>query len=85
VANTVDKETNAQSVVPPAGWLRVVRGKPENSVVYVQVRRTMLPEPTAEGTMKRLRPMPPVGVADVAPDLEALKDLGDWILSLPPK
>ena len=64
VANTVNKPTEAQSVHPPAGWLRVVPGVPTRSVVYVQMQRTMLPPAT--GGNERLRPMPPVGLADVA-------------------
>jgi hypothetical protein len=85
VKNTINQMTDAQSVVPPAGWRRVVPGKPDMSVLYVQVRRTPLPPPTGNGTMNRLRPMPPVGVTDVAADQEAVNDIRDWILSLPAK
>jgi hypothetical protein len=81
VANTVNKATEAQSVMPPTGWKRVVPKSPTTSVVYVQVRRTNIPT-TVNGMPTRLRPMPPVGVADVAADQAALKDISDWINSL---
>jgi len=80
VANTVGKPTEAQSVMPPAGWLRVVPGDPLTSVLYVQMQRTMLP-PAVDG--KRLRAMPPVGLADVGVEQSALKDVFDWISALP--
>lgn len=80
VANTVGKPSEAQSVMPPAGWLRVVPGDPLTSVLYVQMQRTMLPPPI-DG--KRLRAMPPVGLADVAVEQSALKDVADWISALP--
>ena len=82
-ANAIGKPTDAQSVEPPRGWLRVVPGSPGTSVVYVQVQRTMLPPATGGGTMNRLRPMPPNGVADVAADQDALADLAAWIMALP--
>jgi hypothetical protein len=82
VANTVGKPTEAQSVMPPAGWLRVVPGDPLTSVLYVQMQRTMIPP--AQGANNRLRPMPPVGLADVAVEQTALKDVFDWITALPP-
>ena len=81
VANTVGKETMAQSVEPPVGWLRVVPGDLEKSVVYVQARRKPLPMPNMVGG-DRLRPMPPFGVNDDTPDPDGLKALSDWILSL---
>jgi hypothetical protein len=81
--NTVGKQVEAQSVVPPRGWLRVFPGDPTRSVLFVQMRRTMLPEPTGGGTMNRLRPMPPIGVADQAADQAALGDVEAWIRSLP--
>jgi hypothetical protein len=81
VQNTVGKPTMAQSVEPPAGWLRVVPGDPEKSVLYVQARRTPLPMPNMAGG-NRLRPMPPIGVADIAVDQEGLDALKMWILSL---
>ena len=82
VENTVGKETEAQSVKPPMGWLRVVPGNPDNSVVYRQMLRTMLPPPNT-ATDERLRPMPPIGVADIALDRAALDDVRAWIMSLP--
>jgi hypothetical protein len=82
VENTVGKETEAQSVKPPMGWLRVVPGNPDNSVVYRQMLRTMLPPPN-NATDERLRPMPPIGVADIAVDKAALDDVRAWIMSLP--
>lgn len=82
VANTVGKPTEAQSVMPPAGWLRVVPGDPLKSVLYVQMQRTMIPPPAGAGN--RLRPMPPVGLADVAVEQAVLKDVFDWITALPP-
>jgi hypothetical protein len=82
VANTVSKATESQTVMPPAGWLRVVPGMPGRSVLYVQAQRTMLPPATGGGSTNRLRPMPPIGVADVAADQAALKDIFDWITGL---
>jgi hypothetical protein len=84
VANTVNQPTNSQSVVPPDGWMRVTPGKPQNSVLYVQVQRTMIPT-MVNGKKVRMRPMPPVGVADVAADQAFLADLSAWITSLPAK
>ena len=73
-----------QSVKPPPGYLRVAPRDPTRSMVYRQVLRTMLPPPVTEnGQDYRLRPMPPIGVADVAPDAAALADLRAWIMSLP--
>jgi hypothetical protein len=69
-----------QSVMPPPGYLRIAPKHPEKSVVYLQVQQTMLPAPV-NGV--RLRPMPPVGVADQGVNQEALKDLFDWICALP--
>jgi hypothetical protein len=80
---TVNKPTASQSVVPPAGWLRIYAQRPRMSVLYVQTEQTMIPAPTAGGT--RLRPMPPVGVATMATDVAAVKDLFDWITNLPPR
>jgi hypothetical protein len=85
IKNTVNKKTEAQSVVPPAGWLRVIPGKPDQSVLFVQVQRIPLPPPVGGDTMNRLRAMPPVGVADSAADLKAVADIKAWILSLPAK
>jgi hypothetical protein len=81
VANTVNQATTAQSVMPPAGWLRVIPGEPAKSVLYVQMQRTMLPP--ANGAADRLRAMPPVGLADQAVEQTALKDVFDWISALP--
>jgi hypothetical protein len=81
VTNTVGQMTNAQSVQPPAGWLRVKAGQPEMSVLFVQARRTPLPMPTMDGG-DRLRPMPPIGVSDVAPDQAGLTAIEAWIRSL---
>jgi hypothetical protein len=44
--------------------------------------RTMLPPPN-NATDERLRPMPPIGVADIAVDKAALDDVRAWIMSLP--
>jgi hypothetical protein len=85
VKDTVGQPSDAQSVKPPAGWLRVVPGKPDMSVVYRQVKRVGLPMPTMMGSMDRLRPMPPIGVADEAADQDALMDIYTWIMSLPAK
>jgi hypothetical protein len=75
VANTVGKPAEASGIAPPAGWLRVVPGKPEMSIVYVEARGTMLPV--------GLKARPPVGVAvqEAAP----LDDLRAWIMALPAK
>jgi len=81
VANTVNQMTNAQSVHPPDGWVRVKPGQPEMSVLFVQARRTPLPEPTMAGD-NRLRPMPPIGVNDLAPDPAGLLAIETWIKSL---
>lgn len=81
VENTVGKMVTAQSVKVQPGWLRVVPGDPEKSVVFKQMERTKLPPPTA-GDAMRLRPMPPVGVTDVALDAETLALVREWILSL---
>lgn len=81
VANTVGQMTNAQSVQPPTGWLRVKPGQPEMSVLFVQARRTPLPMPTTNGG-NRLRPMPPIGVNDLAADQTGLAALQAWITGL---
>lgn len=81
VANTVGQMTNAQSVQPPDGWLRVKPGEPEMSVLFVQARRTPLPMPTMAGA-DRLRPMPPIGVNDLAPDQAGLAAIEAWINGL---
>lgn len=81
VANTVGQMTTAQSVQPPAGWLRVKAGEPEMSVLFVQARRAPLPMPSMAGG-DRLRPMPPIGVNDLAPDQAGLSAIKAWIESL---
>jgi hypothetical protein len=81
VKNTVNQMTNAQSVRPPMNWLRVYPGMPEMSVVFVQSRRTPLPMPTSAG-QNRLRPMPPIGVNDVAADQDGVAALRAWIMGL---
>jgi hypothetical protein len=86
VENTVGKPTEAQSVHPPEGWLRVIPQDPERSVLYRQMVRINLPMPM--GNDERLRPMPPIGVADYAPmkaavDQAVLDDVRAWIMSLP--
>src|SRR5258708_20488458 len=77
VTITVNKAVEAQSVHPPTGWKRIVPKSPGTSVLYVQVQRTMLPP--SDGGTSGLRPMPPVGVADLPADQAALTDLRDWI------
>jgi hypothetical protein len=84
VQNTVNQPTMAQSVDPPPGWLRIVPMDLEKSVVYVQARRKPLPMPNMAGG-NRLRPMPPFGVNDDAPDLDGLAALQAWITGLPKK
>jgi hypothetical protein len=83
VANTLNMKTDAQSVMPPADWRRVLPGDPARSVVYRQAKRTGLPMPTAGGEMNKLRPMPPFGVSDLAVDEEGVEALRLWICSLP--
>lgn len=83
VMDTVNKPTEAEGIVPPAGWLRVVPGHPEKSVLFVQVQRTNLPPPPKGTGMSGLRAMPPVGVTIA--DQQAVSDIGAWIMSLPTK
>jgi len=83
VANTVNMKTDAQSVMPPADWRRVLPGDPARSVVYRQAKRVGLPMPTAGGEMNKLRPMPPFRVSDLAVDQEGVEALRLWICSLP--
>ena len=85
VEEWVNKEVpETQSVKPYPGMLRIYGKDPSKSVVYLQVQRTMLPPPiTTGGQDIRLRPMPPVGVADMAVDQTFLADLRAWILALP--
>jgi hypothetical protein len=84
VKNTVGQPTDASGISAPKGWLRVVPGQPEKSVLFVQVRRFPLPSPAQSGG-EGLKAMPPVGLADVAANQDAVKDIRDWILSLPVK
>ena len=77
---TINQDTMSQSVEMPVGWKRVLPGDPTRSVLYVQMRRTMLPAPV-NGV--RLRPMPPVGVSDQAAEQRILADVAAWIMSLP--
>jgi hypothetical protein len=81
VAQTVGQPTSAQSVQPPSGWLRVVPGQPEMSVLFVQARRAPLPMPTLAGA-DRLRPMPPIGVNDSTPDPDGVLAIKTWIEGL---
>jgi hypothetical protein len=74
VENTKGKPTSASGVTPPAGYLRVVPGDPEKSVLFLQLRATNLPA--------TLKPMPPVGVQ--FPSADAIADVKAWIESLPP-
>jgi hypothetical protein len=85
VEEWVNKEVpETQSVKPYPGMLRIFGKDLTKSVVYLQVQRTMLPPPiTSMGQDIRLRPMPPVGVADVAVDQAALADIRAWIMALP--
>jgi hypothetical protein len=84
VKNTVGVAVRpTQSVTPPPGMLRIFPKDIRKSVVYLQTERTMLPP--AMGADNRLRPMPPVGVNDMAADQQALMDMAAWINSLPAK
>jgi len=73
--------TMSQSVEAPAGWFRIKPGVPSMSVVYVQAQRTMIPTMVA-GKPVKMRPMPPVGVANEAANQEFLTDLAAWIMTL---
>jgi hypothetical protein len=68
----VGKEVEGSGTTPPPGWLRVIPGNPENSVLFVQVNRNV---------PMGLNPMPPIGVAN--PDPQAVSDLKTWICGLP--
>jgi len=82
VANTVGKPTDSNGTTMPDGWARVKPGVPLQSVLYIQTRRTMIPTMVG-GKMVRMRPMPPVGVAEVAADQALVADLFAWITALP--
>lgn len=71
VQNTVGKMTMGSGT---ATGLRVDPGRPENSILWLQLAH-MRPRPD-------INPMPPVGVQ--IPSADAVKDVGDWIRSLPP-
>jgi hypothetical protein len=58
----------------------VYGGDPERSVFFVQMRRMPLPPAVMN---VRLRPMPPIGVADQAAEQNILVDVAAWIRSLP--
>jgi hypothetical protein len=81
VMNVVNKPTDGQSVEPPAGWMRVVPGQPNMSVLFVQARRAPLPPPKEPGG-NTLLPMPPIGVSDKAVDLENVTAIETWIKTL---
>lgn len=75
--NTVNQPEDSQGIEAPEGWLRILPRDPEKSILFVQARRRPLPPPV-NGV--RLRAMPPVGVAEVAPDPQFIEDLRAWIL-----
>jgi hypothetical protein len=81
VAATVNQPTDSNGTTMPTGWARIKPRAPNMSVLYVQVRRTMIPT-MVNGMMVRMRPMSPVGVADQAADQALLTDLFAWINSL---
>jgi hypothetical protein len=68
--NTIGKMTGGSGT---AMGLRVDPGRPESSILWLQVAH-MRPRPD-------VNPMPPLGVQ--VPSAEAVKDIGDWIRSLP--
>lgn len=77
VTNTVNKASAGAGIMPPDDtWKRVVPKMPEKSILFVQARRTPLPQ----GQGVQMRPMPPVGVEYT--DAPAIADLQTWINSL---
>lgn len=78
VQETVDQASEGAGITPPsADWKRVVPKQPELSILFVQARRSPLPD----GPSVQMRAMPPIGVA-IADD-DALADLAAWINALP--
>jgi hypothetical protein len=78
VANTINQTPESPGTTPPPGSKRVVPGRPEDSVVFLQTRGTDLP--------LGLRPMPQVGVEvrDLPAFAVELQNMKTWISSLPP-
>lgn len=77
MTNTVNKASAGAGIMPPDDtWKRVVPKMPEKSILFVQARRTPLPQ----GQGVQMRPMPPVGVEYT--DAPAIADLQTWINSL---
>jgi hypothetical protein len=70
--NTVNAPPESSGIEPPPGFLRIVPGSPEMSVVYVQAARVDLPE--------GLKPMPPIAVQ--FPPQGELENMRLWIESL---
>jgi hypothetical protein len=70
--NAIGKKADSSGTTAPAGWLRVIPGNPEMSILFVQTSRKV---PTG------LNPMPPIGVA--IPEPQSLADLKSWICGLP--
>jgi hypothetical protein len=79
VANTIDQLPESPGLAVPPGMKRVVPGRPDDSVVFLQTRGTNLP--------LGLRPMPQIGVEvrDLPAFAVELENLATWIRSLPPK
>lgn len=78
VANTINQDSQGAGIMPPdATWKRIVPKDPEKSILYVQARRTPLPQ----GAGVQMRPMPPMGVEQV--DAPAIADIATWINGLP--
>jgi hypothetical protein len=71
--NTLNQPPEASGISVPDGWMRIVPGDPETSVVYLQIRAENLPE--------GMKPMPPIGVQ--FPPQDELENLRAWIESLP--
>jgi hypothetical protein len=71
--NTVNKPPQASGITVPDGWMRIVPGDPEKSVIYLQTRATNLPE--------GMKAMPPIGVQ--FPPEDELDNMRLWIETLP--